>query len=274
VNRIVQCLARHKDEGRKALVAYIVNGDPRRDVTLEAMHSLVASGADIIELGVPFSDPMAEGPVIQRGHERSLEYNTSLRDTFEVVRQFRSRNHVTPIVIMGYANPIERMGYALCGKLAAENGVDGILTVDLPAEEAVEQNKILQSYNIENIFLIAPTTTQKRMADVAELAGGFIYYVSLKGVTGAGHLDVDAVKERLTVIKGHTSLPLLVGFGIKDAESAAAIGDIADGVVVGSVLVNAMGEHAHESNEVICQKLCTIVEPMRAALDQINVGRQ
>ncbi len=269
MNRISECLERLKETNRKALVAYIVNGDPRKDVTLAAMHTLVDSGADIIELGVPFSDPMAEGPVIQRGHERSLRHHTSLADTFAVVGEFRDSNQSTPVVIMGYANPIERMGYAACASRAAQAGVDGILTVDLPAEEALEQNKILQAHNIENIFLIAPTTTQKRMQDIAALAGGFIYYVSLKGVTGAGHLDVSAVEERLRVIRQYTQLPVLVGFGIKDAPSAAAVGSVSDGVVVGSVLVNAMGEDTAASSEAICQKLYDMVRPMREALDNI-----
>lgn len=267
-NRITTTLAALKKSGKKALATYIVNGDPRPDVGLEAMHTLVKSGADIIELGVPFSDPMAEGPVIQRGHERALLHHCSLRDTLKLVSRFRETNQHTPVVLMGYANPIERMGYETCAQAAAEAGVDGFLTVDLPAEEAAEFNQMLKDRQIENIFLIAPTTTPARIAETVQLAGGFIYYVSLKGVTGAGHIDIGAVSERLNTLRAATDLPLLVGFGIKDAESAAAIGKVADGVVVGSVLVEAMGQ-AELSNAQICEKLSQIVAPMRAALDRL-----
>lgn len=269
MNRICKSLAVLKKEGRKALVCYIVSGDPRPGVSLAAMHALVEGGADIIELGVPFSDPMAEGPVIQRGHERALEFNTSLSSTFELVRQFRESNQNTPVVIMGYFNPIERMGYESCARRASEAGVDGVLTVDLPAEEAEEPHRYFKENNIENIFLLAPTTTEKRMKDVVQLAGGFVYYVSLKGVTGAGHLDIDSVIERLSVIKKLTDLPILVGFGIKDAASASAVAKVSDGVVVGSVLVNAMGQDSAQSDEEICQSLKNILKPMREALDAI-----
>ncbi len=270
MNRISKCLSELKSNGRKALVTYIVNGDPRPDITLEAMHCLVDNGANIIELGVPFSDPMAEGPVIQRGHERALEHNISLRNTFALVSEFRKTDNDTPVVIMGYANPIERMGYETCAQMAADAGVDGVLTVDLPAEEAQAQHGFLKKHDIENIFLLAPTTTESRIKKVAELSGGFIYYVSLKGVTGAGHIDTKSVEERLTAIKGYTDLPVLVGFGIKDADSAAAVGRVADGVVVGSVLVDAMGGGANCSNREICDRLASVVVPMRTALDQIQ----
>lgn len=269
MNRISQCLGALKEQGRKALVTYIVNGDPHKDVGLDAMNALVEGGADIIELGVPFSDPMAEGPVIQRGHERALEHHTSLIDTFALVKQFRKTNDKTPVVIMGYANPIERMGYELCADRALEAGVDGILTVDLPVEEAHEHNAILKLRGVENIFLIAPTTTEERVANIAGLAGGFIYYVSLKGVTGAGNLDVAAVEKRVNLIRQHSNLPVLVGFGIKDDQSASAIGRVSDGVVVGSVLVDAMGALHDADNAVICQRLRDIITPMRSALDDL-----
>lgn len=268
-NRIGQCLAKLKAENRKALVTYIVNGDPEPGVSLQAMHALVDSGADIIELGVPFSDPMAEGPVIQRGHERALAHGTSLKGTIELVRQFRETNQDTPVVLMGYANPVERMGYEAFATAAGKAGVDGLLTVDLPAEEAVSLNAELRKNNMESIFLIAPTTTAERESKVISLAGGFLYYVSLKGVTGAGNLDVDAVNARISSIKENTSLPVLVGFGIKDAESAKAIGAVADGVVVGSVLVTAMGAQDHASSAEIIEALKGIVAPMRKALDEL-----
>lgn len=270
MNRISQTLSKLKAEGHKALVTYIVNGDPRPDVTLEAMHAVVAAGANIIEIGVPFSDPMAEGPVIQRAHERALEHNVSLTDTFALVKAFRQTDTTTPVVIMGYANPIERMGYTECAKRAADAGVDGVLTVDLPAEEATELSAELKARDIENIFLIAPTTTEARIKEVTALAGGFIYYVSLKGVTGAGNLDLASVQEKMSVIGKYTDLPLLVGFGIKDAASAAAIGRVADGVVVGSVLVDAMGRASDKTNAEICVELKNIVVPMRDALDALS----
>lgn len=275
LNRIEQCLADLKAKNKKALVSYIVCGDPLPNVTLPAMHALVESGVDIIELGVPFSDPMAEGPAIQRGHERSLAQKTSLRKTFEVVKQFRETNSYTPVVLMGYANPVVRMGYKAFAEGASEAGVDGLLTVDLPAEEATDLNVELAANNLKNIFLLAPTTTEQRMKDVVSIASGFLYYVSLKGVTGAGHLDIASVEAKLSQIKTHTDLPVLVGFGIKDAESAAAVGEKASGVIVGSVLVDAMGKAGqgdaeYQTVDEITGKLTSIISPMRAALDQLN----
>lgn len=248
MNRITARLKNLKNQGRKALVTYIVSGDPGAQATLPAMHQLVASGVDIIELGVPFSDPMAEGPTIQRAHERALAHGTSLTDTLETVRAFRETDTETPVVLMGYANPVERMGYAAFAKSASQAGVDGILTVDLPPEEAEAFNVELKAVGIENIFLIAPTTTTARIEHIASLAGGFLYYVSLKGVTGAGHLDTASVKAKLQDIRAHSDLPVLVGFGIKDAASARAVADVSDGVVIGSVLVDAMGQLAAEGD--------------------------
>lgn len=269
MNRLKKTLSDLKAAQKKALVTYFVNGDPRPSVSLKAMHALVEGGADIIEVGVPFSDPMAEGPVIQRGHERALEHNVSLKGTLALVKEFRETNSDTPVVLMGYANPVERMGYESFAAQAKAAGVDGLLTVDLPPEEAVELNKELVANGLESIFLLAPTTTEERMKKVVGLASGFLYYVSLKGVTGAGHLDVNAVKERVEKISSLTDLPVLVGFGIKDPESAKSIGANADGVVVGSVLVDAMGNAASESDEVICEKIINIVAPIRAGLDSL-----
>ena len=268
-NRIGTTLAALKQNKRKALVSYIVSGDPRPEVTLRAMHALVDAGTDIIELGIPFSDPMAEGPVIQRGHERSLAHQVSLRGTLATVREFRQNDTSTPIVLMGYANPVIRMGFDTFAESAAQAGVDGLLTVDLPPEEARELNASLKEANIENIFLIAPTTTNERVADIAKLGSGFIYYVSLKGVTGAGHLDVDSVREKLALVKEHTDLPLLVGFGIKDATTAKQIGQVSDGVVVGSLYVDAMGKLASSDTEVVCDKLRELVLPIRRGLDEL-----
>lgn len=265
-NRITKTLNALKRKGKKALVSYIVNGDPRPDSTLSAMHTLVENGVDIIELGVPFSDPMAEGVVIQRGHERALKHNTSLSSSIEVVNEFRKTNIETPVVLMGYANPIERMGYERFAKAAQAAGVDGLLTVDLPPEEAEDLNEKLKVYGIENIFLVAPTSTENRMQKVVSLAGGFVYYVSLKGVTGAGHLDVSAVKGSIERLKKYTDLPVLAGFGIKDADSAKAISEVADGVIVGSALVSLMSDES-SSKEDICDRLASLVKPMREALD-------
>ena len=272
MNRITQRLNDLKHKGRKALVTYIVSGDPEPGATLPTMHQLVRSGADIIELGVPFSDPMAEGPSIQRAHERALSHGTSLTTTLETVREFRKTDQDTPVVLMGYANPVERMGYEKFTRSAAEAGVDGLLTVDFPPEEAAPLNVQLQAAGIENIFLIAPTTTAQRIEHVASLASGFLYYVSLKGVTGAGHLDTVSVREKMAEIRAYSQLPVLVGFGIKDAASANAVGQLADGVVIGSVLVDAMGKLAdqHDAASKICEAINALLTPIRSGLDAIK----
>lgn len=267
MNRITRRFEALKAQNRKALVTYVINGDPRPSVTLDTMHALVEKGVDVIELGIPFSDPMAEGPVIQLGHERALEHNTSLTGSLDIVKQFREKDQDTPIIFMGYANPIERMGYDEFAKSAAEAGVDGVLTVDLPPEEAQSFDAELKQVGLENIFLLAPTTTQKRIHQILSFASGFVYYVSLKGVTGAGNIDLDAVSDKVTMIKEKTQLPICVGFGIKDAASAKAIAEHSDGVVVGSVLVNKMGELAHESDETIIDAVSNIVSDIRVGLD-------
>lgn len=247
MSRIASTLAQLREQNRKAVVPYVVAGDPQLEATLPLMHALVNAGADIIELGVPFSDPMAEGPVIQLGHERALAHRTSLRDVLNIVAEFRKTNTTTPIVLMGYANPVEYMGYAQFADTAAKAGVDGLLTVDLPPEEADDLNKELRRVEIDNIFLLAPTTTDQRIRAIAELASGYLYCVSLKGVTGAGHLDVDAVRAMLQRIKAITDLPITVGFGIKDASSAQAIARVAEGVVIGSALVDRIAKAAQQN---------------------------
>jgi len=267
MSRIAQRLQDLKTQGRKALVTYIVNGDPYPEATLPTLHALVEQGADIIEVGVPFSDPMAEGPVIQRGHERALEHHTSLKGTLELVRRFRETDSQTPVVLMGYANPIERMGYEVIARLASEAGVDGLLTVDLPPEEAVPLKRELDAVNMDNILLLAPTTSLERAQRVAGLASGFLYYVSLKGVTGAGHIDVDAVKAKLEGFGQLTDLPLCIGFGIKDPETAKKLSVLADGVVVGSVLVDTMGQLAGSDAKTIASAVGEIVGGIRRGLD-------
>lgn len=250
-------------------MGYIVSGDPAAEATLPAMHELVAKGVDIIELGIPFSDPMADGPVIQLAHERALANNVSLSDTLQVVAEFRKTNSDTPVVLMGYANPIERMGYEVFAERAKTVGVDGVLTVDLPPEEAAGLNIELKKVEIENIFLLAPTTTLERAKKIVAMAGGFLYYVSLKGVTGAGHLDVESVEVKLAELRELTDLPICVGFGIKDAESAAAVGRLADGVVVGSVLVKQAQQLADKSVDSVVDAMGEVVAPIRAALDSL-----
>lgn len=240
MSRIAGRFAQLAAEGRRALIPYIVAGDPSRTATVPLMHALVGAGADIIELGVPFSDPMSEGPVIQQAHERALAHHTRLRDVLAMVAEFRQRDDDTPVLLMGYANPVEHMGYAAFADAAAGAGIDAALTVDLPPEEVGELNQELRRVGMDNIFLVAPTTPEARIRSVVEQASGFIYYVALKGVTGAGHLDVDDVAAHLAHIRAHTALPLAVGFGIKDADSAARIGQLASGVVVGSALVDCI----------------------------------
>jgi len=229
-------------QGRKALIPYFVAGDLAMDATVPLMHRLVAAGADILELGIAFSDPMAEGPVIQLAHERALANGVSLRRSLEVVRQFREQDQDTPVLLMGYANPVEQMGYANFADAATAAGVDALLSVDIPPEEVAQVNAQLHRVGMDNIFLIAPNTPEPRIQQIVEQASGFVYYVSLKGVTGAAHLDIQEVAARAAVIRQHTELPLAVGFGIKDAQSARAVAGVADGVVVGSALVNAMAQ--------------------------------
>lgn len=242
MSRIAERFRQLAQQRRKALIPYIVAGDPTRAFTVPLMHHLVASGADIIELGVPFSDPMAEGPVIQLGHERALAHGTSLRDALEMVREFRLADATTPVLLMGYANPVMHMGYARFADYAASVGLDALLTVDIPPEEVEGVNTQLRRVGLDNIFLVAPTTPEERITRIVEHASGFIYYVSLKGVTGAGHLDTGEIGDRVAAIRRHSKLPVVVGFGIKDAASAQAIAAAADGVVVGSALVNTIAQ--------------------------------
>ncbi|WP_374693688.1 tryptophan synthase subunit alpha [Microbulbifer sp. TB1203] len=264
-NRIDRRFAQLRAEGRKALVTYIVAGDGGLENTVPMMHQLVEAGSDLIELGVPFSDPMAEGPVIQKGHERALEHKSSLRKCLELVKEFRREDGETPVILMGYANPIEKMGAEQFADAARDAGVDGALTVDLPAEEAGPLNQLLGERGLRNIFLLTPTTSEERIGAITRLASGFVYYVSLKGVTGAGHLDLDSVRDNLARIRRHTDLPLCVGFGIKDGASARAVSEPGDGAVVGSVLVSIIGE-ARDAAEAK-GKITSLVGEMRAALD-------
>jgi tryptophan synthase alpha chain len=243
MSRIADTFVRCRREGRKALIPFITAGDPQPAVTVPLMHAIVAAGADLLELGVPFSDPMAEGPVIQAACERALVHQVSLRQVLEMVKEFRRTNQHTPVILMGYLNPIEVMGYERFAEEAATAGADGVITVDLPPEEGEEFNAALTSRGLDPILLVAPTTSSARLDRICGAARGFVYYVSLKGVTGAASLDTGAVQERVKAIRAVTSLPVGVGFGISNAESAAAVATVADAVVVGSAVVRLVAEH-------------------------------
>ena len=272
VSRIANCFEQLKAQGRKALIPYFVAGDPGMETTVPLMHQLVAAGADIIELGIAFSDPMAEGPVIQLAHERALANGTSLKRTLEAVREFREQDQDTPVLLMGYANPVEHMGYADFADAASSAGVDALLTVDIPPEEVGPINVELNRVGMDNIFLIAPNTPEQRIDTIVEQASGFIYYVSLKGVTGAGNLDTAEVARRAQLIRQHTDLPLAVGFGIKDAQSAQAVAEVADGVVVGSALVNALAGAAQPdgSAEEAMGAAVSLLREIRQGIDSLH----
>ncbi len=267
VSRIAGRFETLQSRGQRALIPYIVAGDPGPELTVPLMHKLVEAGADILELGVPFSDPMSEGPTIQLAHERALVHRVGLRDVLAMVKQFRERDRDTPVLLMGYANPVEHMGYAEFADAAGEAGVDALLTVDIPPEEVALVNAELQRVGMDNIFLIAPTTPEQRMALIASQASGFIYYVALKGVTGAGHLDTDEVAVQLAQIRRHTSLPLAVGFGIKGAASAAAVAAVADGVVVGSALVQCIAEQAESGQAALMDAAQALIRDIRRGID-------
>jgi len=271
MSRINATFERLKDQGRTALVPFVTAGDPNQDVTVPLMHAMVEAGADIIELGVPFSDPMADGPVIQRASERALERHVSLGDCLDMVRQFRERNADTPVVLMGYLNPIEIMGYASFAERAQAAGADGVLIVDLPPEEGEVLLAKLREHEIDPIYLLAPTSTAERIRTICDSASGFVYYVSLKGVTGAATLDVGAVQEKLEMIRGQTGLPLGVGFGIKDAETAAAMAEFADAVVVGSAIVGRI-ENLQDQPEAIAAEVAGFLRGLRQAMDQVNTA--
>ena len=267
MSRISACLEKLKGEGRQALIPYFMAGDPEPGITVPLMHAVVKAGADIIELGVPFSDPMADGPVIQRAAERALKHHTSLHDVLAMVVEFRKTDSSTPIVIMGYLNPVEIMGYESFAKAASQAGVDGVLTVDLPPEEADDLVAAFKAQQLDPIFLLAPTSDDRRIKMICEVASGYVYYVAVKGVTGAGNLDVQAVSEKLEQIRKHCKLPLGVGFGIKDAASAAAVGSVADAVVVGSALIQKV-EQSLAQHDKITDDIVTLLSQMRSAMDK------
>ncbi|SDB80846.1 tryptophan synthase subunit alpha [Acinetobacter boissieri] len=265
MSRLAQRFDQLKSQQRKALVSYVMAGDPQPEVTVGLLHQMVDAGVDVLELGLPFSDPMADGPVIALAAERALAGGTSTLNVLDMVKQFRETDSDTPVVLMGYLNPIEVIGYEKFVTQAQQSGVDGILLVDLPPEEAYEFNQILKQHGLDQIFLLAPTSKNERVAHVVKQASGFIYYVSLKGVTGAATLDVEAAAKRIAYIQQQTDIPVGVGFGIHDAASAKAMGAVADAVIVGSVLVKPF---ATLSIEQATLQTINKVKELRAALDE------
>lgn len=265
MSRIEATFEKLKVHKRKALIPFITAGDPGPQLTVALMHGLVEAGADVIELGVPFSDPMADGPTIQRASERALKHHVSLHDVLGMVEQFRNQDVTTPVVLMGYGNPIELMGWEHFSRRCEEVGVDGVLTVDFPPEESHEAFGHLQRHGIDPIFLLAPTTRDERVEKVAKLARGYVYYVSLKGVTGAGNLDLSEVEKKIPQLRKHIALPIGVGFGIRDAATAKAVSRLCDGVVVGSRIVQ---EIENSSEQQVVAKVTALVKELRLAIDQ------
>ena len=253
-------------EGKKLLIPYITAGDPMPEMTVPLMHAMVEAGADIIELGVPFSDPMAEGPVIQKAMERALQAGTSLTDVLAMVAEFRKKDKETPVIVMGYLNPIEVMGYSQFAAAASKAGVDGVLTVDIPPEEADEYIIAFKNKGLDTIFLVAPTTNEQRVEYISQAGSGFIYYVSVKGVTGAGHLNTAEVAEKVQQIKQCAKIPVGVGFGIHDAESAHQIANIADAVVVGSAIVKRIEANVEDSDKIIAE-VAAFIRLLRSGID-------
>jgi tryptophan synthase alpha chain len=256
-----EALARDK---RKALIPYITAGDPQPSLTVPLLRALVEGGADIIELGVPFSDPMADGPVIQRAGERALKHGVGLADVLRMVAEFRKADKTTPIVLMGYANPIEAMGVEKFVAAAKDAGVDGVIVVDYPPEECEQFAALAKKSDIDPVFLLAPTSTDKRIEQVARVGSGYLYYVSLRGITGASHIDLSDVAARLPRIRAATKLPIGVGFGIRDAESARKVAQAADAVVIGSRIIQEI-EDAGPEHAV--QRVKQFLKPIRQALD-------
>jgi len=269
MSRLESCFKTLANTKQKALVPFVTAGDPSADFTLQCMHSMVKAGANIVELGVPFSDPMADGPVIQKASERALAKGMSLKGVIDIVSRFRQDDQITPVILMGYLNPIEFMGYENFARKASEAGVDGVLTVDIPPEESAALLRAYEKYSLAPIFLLSPTSHASRIKKVAAVAQGYIYYVSIKGVTGTGDLELAEVEEKIAEIRRHTSLPLAVGFGVKNANIAANIAKISDAVVVGSALINCITDHADDENKGQ-QAISTLLADMRTAMDAVT----
>jgi tryptophan synthase alpha chain len=265
MSRIQSTLSALAANNKKGLIPFITAGDPAAELTVPLMHALVAGGADVIELGVPFSDPMADGPVIQRASERALANGVGLRQVLQFVREFRKSNQNTPVVLMGYANPIERMGIPAFIDAASDAGVDGVLVVDYPPEECEEFAASMKEKGLDAIFLLAPTSTDERIGQVGKIASGYVYYVSLKGVTGSGHLDLQAVADMIPRIKKQVNVPVGVGFGIRDTQTAKAIASVSDAVVIGSRIIQEL-ENTPRDRAV--QAVQTFIAGIRKALDE------
>ncbi len=270
MSRIAATFNALKKDGRKALIPYVTAGFPYADITPELMHGMVAAGADVIELGVPFSDPMADGPVIQKAGEDALALGIGMKQVLAMVATFRAKDTTTPVVLMGYANPVEKYdlvhGADAFIRDAAKAGVDGLLVVDYPPEECEDFAARLRAANIDLIFLLAPTSTSARMAQVARIATGYVYYVSLKGVTGAGHLDTEAVSQMIPRIREHVNIPVGVGFGIRDARTAQAVGSAADAVVIGTKIIQLIDGQPRER---VVPLVSEFLAGIREALDAL-----
>jgi tryptophan synthase alpha chain len=264
MSRIAATFARLQSRGRKALIPYVTVGDPYVDATVDIMRAMAQAGADLIELGVPFSDPMADGPVIQKAAERALAKGIGMKQVLTCVREFRVLDPITPVVLMGYANPIERYGIERFVADAKDAGVDGVLVVDYPPEECEVFARTLKAAQIDPIFLLAPTSTDQRIERVSRVASGYVYYVSLKGVTGAGHIDIEAVASAIPRIKAHVKVPVGVGFGIRDGRSARAVADVSDAVVIGSALVQRLESC---SRDQVAASAGEFIAAIRSALD-------
>ena len=269
MNRIDATFEKLRAAGRAALIPYITAGDPTLATTVPLMRALTLAGADVIELGVPFSDPMADGPVIQRASERALANGVGLDDVLTMTAAFRTQDAMTPVVLMGYANPIEAMGTTAFADRAQQVGVDGVIVIDYPPEDAGELAQLLERRGIALIFLLAPTTPEARIIAIGRMARGYVYYVSLKGVTGASHIDTSEVARKLAEIRRHVTIPVGVGFGIRDAATARAVGAVADAVVIGTRLVQLL---AAAPRERVAQVGAQFIAEMRAALDLIDQG--
>jgi tryptophan synthase alpha chain len=266
MSRLAAKFANLKQQGRKALIPFVTTGDPNPDFTLPLLHAMVAAGADIIELGIPFSDPMADGPVIQRASERALAHKMGLRRVLAIAAEFRQQDPNTPLVLMGYVNPIEIMGYEAFADAAQQAGVDGVLTVDLPPEEASHYGALLKARGIDPIFLLAPNSSDERIQKMAAIGSGYLYYVSLKGVTGAGHLDIANVEAKLQQIRTNANLPIAIGFGVKDAATAKTIANLGDAVVVGSALISKIEQSLHDLGAAQ-HDIVALLASMRQAMD-------
>lgn len=268
MSRISACFKQLDEAAKVALIPFVTAGDPSREITVPLMHEMVEAGANMIELGVPFSDPMADGPTIQRSSERALQNNISIRDVLAMVHEFRKENSTTPVILMGYLNPIEIMGYQEFAAAAAQSGVDGVLAVDMPPEEADVLLEALRPHQIDPILLLAPTSTEERIKSVGDVASGFIYYVSMKGITGGGNIVLGEVSAKVAEIRRNVNLPVGIGFGIRDADSAQMMGQVGDAVIVGSVLVDII-ERLADTPEQIGPEIARMLRSMREAMDLI-----